>query len=800
MPEAMLTSEPDGAGVRIQLQMGGRRSKVPVSQWSGLPPASAGALSTCLSVAEDGAIGSNGVPLVSTDEEAVRLHPEYVAALNSNNATALGLPPPTVLAIDLQSDGLITEPGFRINARWVRPGGAPARATVSGALITHDGATRRIPQPLFDIWRAAAKLGGELDTADRFGALADLRRALPDDARAAVSANGYLEDLRVHYASGFSLKIGGDGPFTFDPVLFGKVATGEAQQGALLDEDADSVLAPAAQRLFAEDRFRRWGEARAAYVLRDGEYVFIDPALRPALGVVRRLQDASEAERRKFVTNPRRAIREALGNEADEGIDQLFIETEQFSRRVAGVDVWRTPVLPWLKQTPHTWLPEQFGLRIGDDYVQVPSEAVEPLTKAVAEAIENGEPQATASGITVPATAQTQEALSSLSPFIRKDVIDGGVQEEAPPFTGAGERMFLLVEENFEEVRYAPFEPANRTPLQEVSPPARVRTALKPHQLSGLNWLASSISAGLPGVLLADDMGLGKTLQAIAFMAWLQEEARAGRRPQRPFLIVAPTGLLANWRDEIERHLDAQGLGELVLAFGANLKALREEDALSARDIDTGRAALQSEAWRSAGVVLTTYETMRDYHFSFARTRFGAIVFDEIQKLKNPTSQLTRAAKTLNADFTVGMTGTPVENRLQDLWSLMDVISPGLLGSSREFEGRYPPHDVAELQRLRVMLTEPQQARPPYMLRRLKADHLPGLPQKIVRAERLPMPPAQANAYREIVRSAVASRANLSSTGGMLQVLHAMRGVSLHPVAPDQAPPDLEAYANNSPA
>src|SRR5690606_9451131 len=97
----------------------------------------------------------------------------------------------------------------------------------------------------------------------------------------------------------------------------------------------------------------------------------------------------------------------------------------------------------------------------------------------------------------------------------------------------------------------------------------------------------------------------------------------------QPFLIVAPTGLLGTWRDEIVKHLAQPRLGMLVPAFGANLKALREEDGFGERDIETGRASLDAAQWRDAGIVLTTYETLRDYHFSFAKTRFGLIIYDE---------------------------------------------------------------------------------------------------------------------------------------------------------------------------
>lgn len=426
--------------------------------------------------------------------------------------------------------------------------------------------------------------------------------------------------------------------------------------------------------------------------------------------------------------NPRKVLKEVLGDEVAERIalDELFVETEQFSARVAGVDIWRTPVLPWIVPAgKNSWLPERFGLRVGDDYFEIPAENVGTVIDKVTAAAEAGETTAPVEGLLkataedapppplrLPVNDQLIKALDSLKPFAeaRAAIGDDEAAEHAPPDgwdAAVQGKLFLVVRENFEEVEFAPFHSDEDTPAPTpLRLPERLESTLKAHQVDGLSWLVRSIETRHPGALLADDMGLGKTLQAIAFMAWLQEEAEAGRRPKAPFLIVAPTGLLGTWRAEIDKHLRGPKLGFLVPAFGSDLKLLREQDSFGLRDIETGKAALKAGSWRDAGVVLTTYETLRDYHFSFARTRFGLIVYDETQKLKNPVSQMTRAAKTLNGEFILGMTGTPVENRLQDLWSIMDVIAPGLLGASRDFEKRHPADDAAALSRLKTQLTE----------------------------------------------------------------------------------------------
>src|SRR5439155_568368 len=117
-------------------------------------------------------------------------------------------------------------------------------------------------------------------------------------------------------------------------------------------------------------------------------------------------------------------------------------------------------------------------------------------------------------------------------------------------------------------------------------------------------------------------------------------------------------------------HLHAPGLGELCRAYGGHLKLLKTA---CTRDADQGAPALDHRRIQQANWVLTTYETLRDHHMSFASIPFACVVFDEVQKVKSPTSLLTRAAKTMNAKFTLGLTGTPIENRLADLWCIIDI-------------------------------------------------------------------------------------------------------------------------------
>ncbi len=740
---------------------------------------------------EDEALGQANEASIRTDGDAVLVSAALVAALNEVEALSLGLPSATRLRAEFSSRGTIVDPSFKIEVSWASAGGAWRHVQRQGALIREQGGPwGRIPDPLFSMVAAAENISGA-DDATRISLLHKLTKALPHELGTRALADGFLTDLRVHVASSFSLKLDiSTHGFEFDPVLFGHGGPEDDQQD--LRSESEALLPPAAQELFARKRFRQFSDARAAYALEDGAYVFVDDHVQKALNVVRKAQGADAQTRKAFVCDPRRYLSEALGETVPAGaIEALFVETQEFSARVTGIDFWRTPVLPWITRQPNTWLPEKFGLRIGEDspggpaptMIELSTDEVAPVAERAREAISEGRASFTVHDLEVPASPATQNALQTLSEIVeiaRAHVATPDDDEEdAPPLAG---KIFLTVKENLEELETASDQMVLPDP-GNVAPAPTVRTKLKPHQLDGLSWAVRNFFGGRRGILLADDMGLGKTLQAIAFMAWLRASDRdAGKRP---FLVVAPTGLLENWCDEIGRHVVPDALGEIVRAYGPNLRRMKTAGSQPGRDVDIGRALLDPIHWQGRSVVLTTFETLRDYHPSFARTRFGLAVFDEIQKLKNPAAQATRAAKTLNADFQIGMTGTPVENSLNDLWSIMDVVTPGLLGSSREFARDHEGATQASLSKLRNQLM-PTAPAAPHVLRRMKGDHLKGLPIKSVETYRDPMPPIQAEAYQQAVARGIAMRGT-GAQGAMLETLANLRGMSLSARSPDDA-------------
>ena len=354
-------------------------------------------------------------------------------------------------------------------------------------------------------------------------------------------------------------------------------------------------------------------------------------------------------------------------------------------------------------------------------------------------------------------------------------------------------RTVVVVHENFVEENWSPLhEP--REALVPMKTPRTVATKLLDHQRRALEWQIEAWRAGHPGVLNADDQGLGKTLQTLAFVAWLQHHMAEGPPVyRRPALVVAPTGLLRTWESEVQTHLSRTGLGARIDAYGSALRKLRIQG-LAGKDTDDGTPRLSFQGLRSAiengnghrWWVLTTYETLANYQHSFRQIKFSVTVFDEIQKIKNVRTLIALAARAVRAEFRIGLTGTPIENHVADLWAIMDAIAPGRLDTLSSYLDRYRVVTEENMRELHGRLFKPVKNRgsgrdyPPIAQRRFKEGEIADLPRKDYRLYPAIMPETQAEAY-ELARHHLADGAR----GAALKMLHHIRAVSLHPEAPE---------------
>ncbi|MGA9776129.1 MAG: DEAD/DEAH box helicase, partial [Candidatus Dormiibacterota bacterium] len=280
--------------------------------------------------------------------------------------------------------------------------------------------------------------------------------------------------------------------------------------------------------------------------------------------------------------------------------------------------------------------------------------------------------------------------------------------------------------------------------------PSGLTGVLRPYQRRGLGWLASMCDLGLGGCL-ADDMGLGKTIQVIALHL---------RRSAGPSLVVCPASLLGNWERELAQFAPS----------------------VPVRRYHGGGRSLEGVA--DSEVVLVTYGVVRRDGRELAGIPWGLVVADEAQHVKNPLSRGARELRNIPAAARVALTGTPVENKLSDLWSILDWTTPGLLGSLDRFQrGLATPieryGDPAARDRLAGVVR-------PFLLRRRKVDPdiAPELPAKTETDLLLPLTGEQATLYEAVVRETMAEiqrSSGITRRGLVLKLLTALKQICNHP-------------------
>lgn len=291
------------------------------------------------------------------------------------------------------------------------------------------------------------------------------------------------------------------------------------------------------------------------------------------------------------------------------------------------------------------------------------------------------------------------------------------------------------------------------TKIQEVTPPEGLKGSLRPYQENGLRWLYTNTIKGF-GTCIADDMGLGKTIQVISLILKLKEENRIKGQT----LVVCPTTLLGNWVKEL--HGFAPSLN--VSVYHGPERKLDDK----------------------ADVIVTTFAVLRIDIEDIKKKSWGMLVIDEAQNIKNPDTSQTLAVKSLKAEYKVAMTGTPVENRLTELWSIFDFINKGYLGTIREFQKRYAVpiekfKQVNRAEKLKLSIS-------PFVLRRLKTDKsvISDLPEKVVLDEYCYLSKTQAALYESTLNSImgqISEAQGINRRGMIFKLITALKQICNHP-------------------
>jgi SNF2 family DNA or RNA helicase len=298
--------------------------------------------------------------------------------------------------------------------------------------------------------------------------------------------------------------------------------------------------------------------------------------------------------------------------------------------------------------------------------------------------------------------------------------------------------------------------------VTEIPQPHGLNGELRPYQRFGYSWLSFFRQWGL-GAILADDMGLGKTIQTLALL--VQEKEILGSFPV-PVLLIAPTSVVTNWEREVRkfspilRTMKHQGPGRMR----------GEEFYAAIKDVD---------------LVLTSYSLVRQDAELLQSIRWHMLILDEAQNIKNPATRQTQVIRQIPASFRLSLTGTPVENRLSELWSIMHFLNPGYLGSREAFRTNYSLpieryNDINAANRLKKLVS-------PFILRRVKSDPtvIQDLPEKVETKEYCYLTEEQATLYEAVVNDAmqkVEESSGIDRRGNVLGMLMRLKQVCNHPV------------------
>ena len=695
---------------------------------------------------------------------------EEVCRLDFVEQSLLGLPEPYPFDLEIGSRGTLNEPEFRYNYQFLRPDRKPLH-----------------PQRIGCVLRLTAEWAYLL-TGEQYSLLEEL------DA--------------------FNNQDEGDKNYEVNLLKFAKVKGLAKHTGAALDRylNQEDVVAPKTVRL----RLREAGDGIEIIPDVNGvdstqfEEVFdqdlntktVYNISQPDGARTRVLFQDEQCEALEAVKRYRRVSREELDEIAKQPhayfnpdiveLDPTTDEPLSFSDRVREIGVYQPQVYPFISPYKSEWIP---GIIVEDKdgkRTKIPvkdQRELDELKGLIDRANRTGKKMVTWKDGQLP-VSEVEQYL----PFIEKQL----KRRKKPPCPDEKlDPPVLIIEENIEDPGYV--QPTPDPPVKEPfrhllepSPNLKQGVNLLAHQEEGIAWTQQLWEKKYPGGLLADDMGLGKTLQVLCFLEW----HHAKYHLQQPYLIVAPIALLENWQAEYPKFFDGGSL-DFITLYGKKLQAFKREinheipeleGAERISELRRRRGTLDVDRLRTAKLVLTTYETVRDFQLDLGLIPWAAVVIDEAQRIKTPGALVTNAVKALKTDFRLALTGTPVENSLMDLWCITDFVAPGYLDSAKNFDRdfcrplKHPDTDIRALgDRIRERIGV-------HFKRRLKTDILQDLPEKHIHVEecQLKMPSIQADRYVATLQSVHESEsAGPESPNSILKVLHQLRDISDHPLLAD---------------
>ena len=692
---------------------------------------------------------------------------EELCRLDFVGQNMLGLPELYPFDLEIRSDGTFNQTDFRYNYQFLQPDLKPLHPERIGCVLrlTSEWAYL-LTEEQFALLEALDAFNKQETNDKNFEAnLLEFAAIKGLAAKTGAALDGYLNQEEVVAPKTVRLRLREDG------------------DGIEIIPDVDGVDPAQFEEVFDQDpntktvyNIPRPKGARTRLLFQKDQ--------REALEAVKRYRRVSREDLEKIAKQPQ----DFFNPEIIE-LDPTADEPLSFSDRVREIGVYQPKVYPFISPYKSEWIP---GIMVEDKdgkrtKIPVKNEReLNELKNLINQAKSTNQETVTWKSGQLP-VSEVERYL----PFIEKRL----KRRKKPPCPD--EPPVLIIDENIEDSDYV--EPTPDPPakepfrhLLEPSPNLKQEVRLLPHQEEGIAWAQQLWEKKYPGGLLADDMGLGKTLQVLCFLEW----RHAKYNTERPYLIVAPIALLENWQSEYPKFFDRGSL-DFITLYGSGLQAFKRENEHEISEIDGAdkfpelrrrRGGLDVDRLRTAKLVLTTYETVRDFQLDLGLIHWAAVVIDEAQRIKTPGALVTNAVKALKTDFRLALTGTPVENSLMDLWCITDFVAPGYLDSAKNFNRdfcrplRDPDTDI------RALGDEVRDRIGVYFKRRLKIEILKGLPEKHIHIDecRQEMPSNQANRYLAALHSVHESESGgPESRSSILKVLHQLREISDHPLLAD---------------
>lgn len=703
------------------------------------------------------------------DERGYLVGHALAASFDAERCELLHLPPRFPYRMSVETQGDVSSPDFRFLIDYLAPNGHPfVHPVVVGSYIRlYKGAEFLLDAEQYALVRTSEEVARSIgmipDQTARYSFALRKMAEIKDYCRKIdAGEDRYMEDTVVLTPDKMTIAIRRDGEdYRVEPVLI------KEQDGEMHYVEAPAFLQSFQQRRNVQD----------CYLGRDGvKYAFTKEQTK-ALGEIRAQEHIDKEKFQRMLLQPREFFSSS----------EFVFDQEVYSDRVQAYAEYVPKSLPIIKLTNGKWLPEEGEIpsdRPASNEPPLSEENAEEIRAKLTAAEEAGETCIKVDGRDYPITEHLRERV--------RDILQRMMQAEeaaaARADSGDAEektgQKILVIGENIEELNCVAEErkrdlqcEAESVWLEGLKP----GVTLYPYQKDGLQWMRQCWQEGYRGVLLADDMGLGKTLQTLAFLSGYKKNVQ--ENPISSILIVAPVSLLRNWKTEIEHFVRNDVFAEVVELFSENMKRYKVSGLIDLSELGSDR------------IVLTTYETLRRYQLSFGRIKWSVMVADEAQKIKNPKAYVSLAAKAMQYDFAVALSGTPVENSWVDLWNIMDFAVPGKLGSLKAFNEKYQSRLKAikdDQQALVQLGSKLREDLKPVFLRRMKKDCLQDLPKKEEQHCREVMPEKQKQAYLELIRDARRQDV-MHHKGQALRFLAAIRETSLYPHLGDYSDEALAA-------